>query len=217
MELDNEYRICFPNKKIFISTQHNWAFSAWEIGRLRNYIKPGATVVHIDAHLDYLDPLQQISSIRTEGEAITIGSKLDIAEFIIPAMQTGTVGNVFMISNDSVEIGVDTKIERAYTLKHYEHVYRKKWFDNTVEKNVILDLDLDFFNLNYSDYNCNPVLLPEELIKNQLEFIKDSMWEWDMVTVALSPEHCGGEEVCKHIFRLFLDVFKLDLNESISW
>ncbi|MEK4497429.1 UPF0489 family protein [Bacillus sp. FSL R12-0069] len=217
MELDKKYRIYFPDRKIFIFTQHNWAFSAWEIGRLRNYIKPGATVVHIDAHLDYLEPLQQIAPITTEDEAITIGSNLEIAEFIIPAIQNGTVDKVFMISNDSVEIGEDKKIERAYTLNHYEHAYRRKWFDNTLEKNVILDLDLDFFNLNYRDYNYNSVLLPEQLIKNQLEFIKNSMWNWDMITVALSPEHCGGEEVCKHIFRLFLDVFKLDLDEAIPW
>ncbi|WP_255310461.1 UPF0489 family protein [Bacillus wiedmannii] len=177
LELDKKYRIYFPDRKIFIFTQHNWAFSAWEIGRLRNYIKPGATVVHIDAHLDYLDPLQEIGPITNESEAIAIDGNLDIAEFIIPAMQTGTVGNVFMISNDSIEIDEDIKVERAYTLKHYEHVYRRKWFDNTVGKSVILDLDLDFFNLNYSDYNCNSVLLPEQLIKDQLEFIKDSMWD----------------------------------------
>ncbi|MGG3871116.1 UPF0489 family protein [Brevibacillus laterosporus] len=217
MELDNEYKIYFPNRKIFISTNHNWAFSAWEIGRLRNYIKPYATVVHIDAHVDYLDPVQQIEQITTESEAITIGRNLDIAEFIIPAMQTGTIGNVYMISNDRIEISENAKVERAYTLKHYEHLFRKKWFDDTKEKSVILDLDLDFFNLNYHDWNCNSVLLPEELIRQQLEFIKDHMWDWDMITVALSPEYCGGKDVCTYIFELFLDVFNLDLEEAIHW
>lgn len=38
-----------------------------------------------------------------------------------------------------------------------------------------------------------------------------------MITVVLSPEHCGGEDVYKYIFGLFIEVFKLDLNEAIFW
>jgi hypothetical protein len=94
VEFDSEFRICFPEQKIFISRDHNWAFSAWEIGRLRNYINPGATVVHIDGHLDYLDPMCEIEQITTEREAINFGRNLGIAEFILPALQTGTVGKV---------------------------------------------------------------------------------------------------------------------------
>ncbi|WBL15225.1 UPF0489 family protein [Sutcliffiella sp. NC1] len=216
MKYDSEYRICFPEQRIFISRDHNWAFSAWEIGRLRNYIKPGATVVHIDSHLDYLDPEINIEEIESVKDAIIIGRKLGIAEFIIPAQKTGTVGNVYIISNDNVSIN-DTRVERAYTLNHYEHIYRRKWFDDTEGKSVILDLDLDFFNYNYQDMDCNPVLLPEPLLRQQLNHMKKYMWEWDMITVALSPEYCGGKVQSDYLFGLFLDVFGLDIKNASAW
>lgn len=57
---------------------------------------------------------------------------------------------------------------RAYTLKYFEHVYRRNWFDETEGKSIILDLDLDFFNFNYHDMYSNPVLLPEQLIRREI-------------------------------------------------
>jgi hypothetical protein len=57
-----------------------------------------------------------------------------------------------MISNDTVDLSEDVCAERAYTLNHYEHYYRRKWFNDTEGKSVILDLDLDFFNYNYLDW-----------------------------------------------------------------
>lgn len=104
MKYDGEYRVCFPDKRTFISEDHNWAFSAWEIGRQRGYIDSGAALVHIDAHVDYVDPEVEIQEIATEQDAIDFGRRLGIAEFIIPAQQIGTIGNVYMISNDSVYI-----------------------------------------------------------------------------------------------------------------
>lgn len=217
MEFDSEYRICFPDQKIFISRDHNWAFSAWEIGRLRKYIKPGATLVHIDGHLDFVDPMCDIVQISTEREAVNFGRKLGIAEFIIPALQTGTVGNVFMICNDSVDISEDVSVERAYTLNHYEHSYRRNWFDDTEGKSVILDLDLDFFNYNYRDYDCNPIHLPEALIRHQLNHMKEYMWDWDMITVALSPEFCGGKQQSEYLLGIFLDEFGLNIEKAELW
>jgi len=38
-----------------------------------------------------------------------------------------------------------------------------------------------------------------------------------MITVALSPEFCGGTESSLHLFNLFLEFFDLDMGEVISW
>lgn len=218
MTLEKEYRAYFPEKKVFISRDHNWAFSAWEIGRFRNYIRKGATVVHIDNHLDLLEPSCEFKHISNEKDAISYGRKLGIDEFIKPALKTGTVSKVFMISDDSNEIVVSENmwIERAFTLNHFEHCYKRKWFDLSEVKSVILDLDLDFFNCNYKDWGSNAVLLPESIIIEQLNYIKD-MFEWNLVTVALSPEHCGGEEQSTYLFDLFLEVFGLDKNKLKQW
>lgn len=218
MKNDVEYRVCFPEQRIFISEDHNWAFSAWEIGKQRGYIDSGAALVHIDAHVDYVDPeIEIIEEVTTEKDAIDFGRNLGIAEFIIPAQQAGTIGSVYMISNDSVFINEETGFNRAYSLNHFEHLYRRKWFDETEGKNVILDIDLDFFNFNYEDMYSNAVLLPEQLIRRELEYIKKYMWKWDMITVALSPDFCGGREESKYLFNLFMDVFNLDIGKAIPW
>jgi len=113
---DVEYRVCFPEQRIFISEDHNWAFSAWEIGKQRGYIDFGAALVHIDAHVDYVDPeIEIIEEITTEKDAIDFGRNLGIPEFIIPAQQTRTIGSVYMISNDSVFINEETGFNRAYS------------------------------------------------------------------------------------------------------
>ncbi|MCY8539444.1 UPF0489 family protein [Bacillus haynesii] len=212
-----EYRICFPDNKIFISRDHNFAFAAWEIGILRGYIKPGASLIHIDAHLDYCDNSINAKGIDSEDKAIEIASQLDIAEFIIPAQRKGTIKGCFTISDDEVHIEQTDIFQRAYSYNHYEQILRQKWYKETDGTSMILDLDLDYFNKNYIDYNSNAVLLPSDVIKTQLKNIKDYMWDWDMITVALSPEHCGGEKECQYLFGLFLDVFGLNIEDAVSW
>lgn len=216
MDFEQDFRIFFPEGKIFISRNHNWAFSAWEIARLRKYIKPGAILVHIDNHLDDLCPEKEIGNITSENDALTIGETINIDEFIIPALANGTLEKVLMISDHAVTTREDIKVSRAHTLNHYEYIYKKDWNNMTQDKSIILDLDLDFFNHNYIDYCENGIISTDEIIKYQLEYIRNMM-EWDLVTVALSPEHCGGDEICLQLFELFLEVFDLDLSKARDW
>lgn len=217
MYFNKNFRICCPEKRIFISRDHNWAFSAWEIGRLREYINPSAALVHIDAHLDFLEPEIEIEKVSlNEEDAITRGGQLGIAEFIIPGVITGTIGKILMVSDDSEDISDDNTVKRAYTLNHYQQIYKRSWIKETKGESLILDLDLDFFNYNYQDYDSNGILPTDTIIRSRLEYIKNMM-EWDMVTVALSPEYCGGEEMCLHLFKLFLDVFNLDIDKTEVW
>ncbi|KXJ35308.1 hypothetical protein AX282_06180 [Bacillus spizizenii] len=215
--LHDNLRICFPNKRIFISRDHNFAFAAWEIGRLRGYIQPGASLIHIDSHLDYCDNPIDVSNIKEESQAVEIANQLDIVEFIIPAQKNGTLKGCFTISDDTVYIEQSEIFRRAYTYNHYEQVLRENWYQETEGTSLILDLDLDYFNKNYSDYNSNALLLPEETIRTQLLNMKEKMWNWDMITVALSPEFCGGEKECEYLLNLFLDVFDLQLENGELW
>lgn len=121
-----------------------------------------------------------------------------------------------MISNDSDYLREESPGHRAYTLNHYQHIYKRKWAEETKGKSIILDLDLDFFNYNYQDYNSDGILRTNEIIKSQLEEIK-GMFEWDMVTVALSPEYCGGVEFSARLLKLFLEVFELNIEEAHRW
>lgn len=216
MDFEKDFRIFFPENKVFVSRDHNWAFSAWEIGRLRQYIKPGAVLVHIDNHLDDLCPEKEIDNILNENDALTIGKTLKIDEFITPALKNGTLEKVLMISDYEISAREDIAVSRAYTLNHYDHIYKKDWNNMTQDKSIILDLDLDFFNHNYLDYCENGIISTDKIIRCQLDYIKNMM-NWDMVTVALSPEHCGGNEMCEHLFELFLEVFDLDTSKAKFW
>ncbi len=79
---------------------------------------------------------------------------------------------------------------------------------------MILDLDLDYFNA--SNNLVEPILYSDEEIVQWLRYLRD-MQPWDFITVALSPMYCGGDEQCEHIYRLFLDVFGLDVNAAEEW
>lgn len=214
---NEELRICFPEKNIYISRNHNYAFAAWEIARLRGIIKPNASLIHIDNHLDYCDPIITIDKVESEEMAINIAKNLRIDDFIIPAQDIGTIGKCFTISNDTVNQPTSDQFERAYTWNHYEHNFRRKWFNETENSDCILDLDLDFFNRNFDKSNSNPILLSDHAIRTHLENIKEYSWEWNLITVALSPEFCGGGKASLHLFNLFLEVFELNLEEAKVW
>lgn len=80
---------------------------------------------------------------------------------------------------------------------------------------MILDLDLDYFN-DSSKYNAFPKIREEEEIIKDLFYLKELM-NWDVITVALSPEFCGGEKPCRYLFNLFLKVFNISKTDLIEW
>ena len=44
-----------------------------------------------------------------------------------------------------------------------------------------------------------------------------NLTDWDVITIALSPEYCGGEDECSYLFELFLECFGIDKNELVDW
>ncbi|WMX57462.1 UPF0489 family protein [Peribacillus sp. R9-11] len=49
---DDNWKIVFPDRKIFIMKHHNWAFVAWDIARDKGWIRDNSTLFHVDQHLD---------------------------------------------------------------------------------------------------------------------------------------------------------------------
>lgn len=88
------------------------------------------------------------------------------------------------------------------------------------EKSVILDLDLDFFaykSENTNGDNCY-ILKEEAEIRRNLRTLKE-LYNWDIITVALSPEdkHIGGANNASYALKLFLEEFNLDINRGKNW
>lgn len=234
------YKVFFPEKGVFVSDDHNWAFAAWEICRLQKYIN-NATLVHVDAHLDdtwdgiLVEGLHDIKSIE---EVYKVTEKLDVANFIWAGFSTDAINNIIYVTRktdrfqkhnpfDFNEWDFDdhelVEIKKLIQKKKYEgarfesieelYAMKGEITKFTKDKPIILDLDLDYFNKSDS-FEKN--LMEDHFIRESLYQIRD-MYEWDLITVALSPIYCGGDDAAWHIYEIFLEVFELKLADAKVW
>lgn len=217
-DMESSWKIKYPNHKIYLMRDHNWAFSAWEIGRINKEIMSGARLLHVDFHDDYCDPMHEIKTIETEQHALQIGESLEIFDFIKASQQTGTVKDVYTIGDYDMP---PDEVYHSYTYNQFENEHRKEFF-NSGSQSLILDLDLDYFNLHAyknikKNYDDNPFRYSDEFIRKQLEFLKQYEDEWNLITVCISPEHCGGYQTAQEILDIFLEFFNLNNADYIHW
>jgi UPF0489 domain len=219
-DMDSSWKIKYPGQNIYIMRDHNWAFAAWEIARINKEIKSGAKLLHVDFHDDYCEPLEKVTKVETIDEALQIAEDLEIFEFIKAAEETGTIKDVFMIGDyNSPPNGVF----HSYTYNQFENQYRMDFFKNENEDHI-LDLDLDFFNIHAyqgieQNYDNNSFRYSEEYINYHMERLKQYYVEgdWDLITVSISPEHCGGAQTSQEIFDIFLEIFELENEKFTTW
>lgn len=219
VEMENSWKIKYPTRNIYLMRNHNWAFSAWEIGRLNNEITPNARLLHVDFHDDYFDPIDKYKSydIKTREEAIIAGYNLNINDFIKPAKQNGTIGEIYMVGDYN---NPPCDVYHSYTYHQFENEHKLEFFSKE-NCSFILDLDLDFFNIN--SYNAieysgnNPCLYSEEYINKHLEQLIQYKDSWDLITVCISPEHCGGNEAAQYLLDLLIEKFNLKEENYIYW
>ncbi len=173
--------------------------------------------------------------------------ELEQANFIFPSFLRNTIQDIIHISDDTQEEITMESIYEAdsndysfnterndMTSDHILSECRKKVegknksirryisieeFISNAEplpssQSKILDIDLDYFNdsnsFSYAD------LKSDDVIKKNLMDIKN-LYDWDIVTVALSPLYCGSYEACLHILTLFLEVFELNDQDFSAW
>lgn len=162
--------------------------------------------------------------------------ELEQANFIFPSFLRNTVQDIIHVCDDTQkEITIESIYEADSSddddilYKCQEKIAGKNKSINrylSIEEFIsnakplpdgqskILDIDLDYFNdsnsFSYSD------LKSDEVIKKNLTDIKN-LYDWDIVTVALSPLYCGSYEACIHILTLFLEVFELNDQDFSAW
>lgn len=242
MAISKDFRICFPDKKVYISADHNWAFAAWELHKKAGEIKPNATLIHIDAHLDDVwDGLEVegLFDIEKYKDVFDVTEKMKIDNFIWPAVGTGTIDKVIYVSQYThIEDPFDFKdwslshpqmkpvreiLDRGkYTGLRYwnleEFLMRKESYavkELTEEPDLILDLDLDYFT--EEDIDTAAVrLMDEQKIIDNLVSLKD-LFPWKLITVSLSPFFCGGDDNAVYLLGLFNKVFGLIPEDSYEW
>ena len=212
--------------------QHKWAFYIWELAKEKGLIKPNATLFHVDAHLDDCpfvldDNPEYINITGLDNLKAFTENHVNIDTFIWPAFGRETINNIIYVSDFPV-----SKPFEDWTREHIEgRIYegirvhsiqelKEAIFQGEVEpyiqdNSLILNIDLDFFN-EEDFYGHNPQLKSDQEVIESLTYLRN-LNNWDLITVALSPEYCGGEKACNHLFQLFLYVFGLDFNKGLSW
>ncbi|MFS0687801.1 UPF0489 family protein [Sporosarcina sp. 179-K 8C2 HS] len=242
MTIPKDFRICFPDKKIYISADHNWAFAAWELHKRAGKIKPNATLIHVDAHLDDIwDGLEVegLHTIEKSEDVFDVAGKMKIENFIWPAVGTGTIDKVIYISQYShIEDPFDFEDWNLFhpemkpvkeILERGKYVGLRYWnleeflgkIDSqnvkvlTEKPDLILDLDLDYFAEEDADTVMVSLMDEQKIIVN-LTSLRD-LYTWSLITVSLSPFYCGGNDNALYLFGLFSKVFGLKQEDALEW
>lgn len=193
------------------------------------------------------DILSLANYIRTEedDENFSLNYELRMDNFIFPSFLRHTIQDIiYVCDQDLEEISIEDINNAANNLnvetqdksgdigdfiKCYEQINGhektiqrffsvEEYLDEVKslpkEQTKILDLDLDYFNDSNNVFEPN--LKSDDTIKSNLKELKEQC-EWDIITVALSPRYCGGDENCLHILELFLEVFELDPSDFNAW
>lgn len=141
-------------------------------------------------------------------------------------MEEEIKGSIFDLDRQSLRDVNLSKYLLTHLEKHNKKIYRynfiedqqkdqRSFIENTRNKKVILDIDLDYFNESKC-YSSKPGIMSESVIRKNLMYLKD-LTTWDVITVALSPEHCGGKNACRYLLDIFIEVFGINEEDLISW
>ncbi|MCF6412041.1 UPF0489 family protein [Pseudalkalibacillus salsuginis] len=164
--------------------------------------------------------------------------KIYIDNFIWPSFARGTLGSMFVIapqnlpdiakwvlreekvnsSQESTDLTRDeilqlipkekfNNVYRSFSLEEFEEKHLSTYKNTIKNKGRILDIDLDYFNKAGDSFSVE--LATETEIKTELSFLLH-LCKWDLITVALSPVYCGGDDIAEYLLKLFMEVAELD-------
>ncbi|MDD4151489.1 MAG: UPF0489 family protein [Candidatus Gracilibacteria bacterium] len=173
--LKNFVKFDFDGKECIIFDNHNHAFYFWCEAYKNKIIDLDAKLIHIDEHSDMRDPniyIENNDLINLEKIFDYTNFTLNVGNYIIPAIKSSLVKEVYQIRNE-------TNI---------------KEFNLVDDKNIILNIDLDFFSpgLDFIDYQL------------KLDFIKKMIKKSSFITIASSPFFIDQTLAIK----VFKDIFK---------
>ena len=148
------------DKAVYVFDNHNHAFSFWHLEMAYGQLQNGATLIHVDQHKDTRMPESFLSPANAQDPQKVFtytNTVLNVGNFILAAQKTGLIKNIiFLDSRQSLE---QFKVS------------------SLPERNIIFDIDLDFFAPEM-DYIGNDL---------KLEVIKLVIPRADVITFATSP------------------------------
>lgn len=176
--LSNFYEIDWNWKKIFMIDNHNHAYYFWYLARSKWLISDNNVLFHVDEHSDMRDPgnyLLKPNSNELNNVFNYTNYEINVWNYIIPAIKEWIISKVIQIRNEENLIS---------------YINNNKITNN---KNIILNLDLDFFQ---PDLDFIPYELKKKVV---LDIAKNAK----VITVATSPFFINQELALK----VFKDIF----------
>ncbi|SDC48143.1 UPF0489 domain-containing protein [Paenibacillus sp. UNCCL117] len=89
---------------------------------------------------------------------------------------------------------------------------RDNFTDYVSDRTAILDLDIDVFNESDRD----PMLAPMHVVRESVESLLN-LYPWDIITIAISPDFCGGVLEAEFLLENVLGAMKLDVESMEKW
>lgn len=249
-----DWKVCMPDRRIYIMRQHNWAFAAWEIEKRKGNLRSQSLLVHVDAHLDdtpdgvFVNGLHDAKSIEeimavAQGHDYQSGEVcppdcMQIDNFIWASVARDTIGETIFVSHQAEEVLTLEILQHEATHKRNENCqniiarlpdgcsykHQRYWDIDSFLENIdreifmtkqtkILDIDLDYFNVSENE---TPRLQSIQEIRAALRALRE-LCQWDVITVAISPEYCGGTEEAAYLLDAFLQEFAINVTEAQKW
>lgn len=247
---DDDWKVVFPEQRIFVMKHHNWAFIAWELAKDNGWIEKDATLVHVDQHLDEAIDGAMVAGLSEATEAkelfqltkCSLGNAgfVGIDNFIWAGFARESIQLVISISpeepddslsNDDLKRELDgfvtaDRIDKQWffrlkSLSDLKFFKERNLLPRAVNnRQVILDLDLDYFAYESTNESGHTVYLLKEIkdIKEDLALLKE-IYSWSAITIAISPEdwYIGGEANAELVLNMFLEEFDLKLSDGKDW
>jgi len=235
------------DKKLYFIIDHSAALIAWRKAYDEGCISKDATLFHLDRHTDFCMNINNRNKSKkilgmTNSELNDFVMKelsTQNDEFIVNAMCSGLIKDGISFHwdegsdyGDFIEECKFTPRKRKFMFDGIEHnfyLFEGKdisLIDNILSyreliklcgcgRDFILDIDLDFFT-KFIDKTIS--ITPEEInIQINCKLFKKMIDMSKVITIALEPAHCGGNEQCEKIFDSLMnnDFFKIE-EKSLS-
>lgn len=232
---EDSFLYSFRTEKIYVFDNHRLSLWCW-----RNFIKKYEygkkyNLIYIDKHIDcccssfddryktFLEKehlFKKLDNFRTilytDDEGTKKSSVMNYGNFLAFALKLELFKNIFIFTQFG-DIETYFKREIKYNTKEVFNLDNITCVNRNVERNlvktfgdhssIILDIDLDFFTKNVKGKYFIDVIS----LKRCLKIIKDNLNKIEFITIALSPNCCGGWRNSEKILAYFKLVFNLDL------
>ena len=202
--LENLYEISLSWTPIYLVDNHNHVLYFWYLARSQGTIDDGAKLYHIDEHADMRDSWEYL--MKPDSHVLQkvfdfTNFTLNVGNYIIPAQKEWLIWEIIQIRSEQA---LKEYLKNNPPSSHHSSVPLNKGEDDTqwsrgISKNIILNLDLDFFQpeLDYIDYN----------LKKQV--VLDIAKKADLITICTSPFFIDQERA----IRVLKDLFTLSASQ----